>query len=100
MIVTIYSNDASIDWAATGTERIIQNVKNIVRTRIHEVPFNRYMGLDPDYIDADSRAVQVLLPEHIKEIIALYEPRATVIGVNVDGVDENGDYIIAITLEV
>lgn len=100
MIVTIYSNDKSIDWEAKGTDRIIQNVKNIIRTRFFEVKFIPMLGINDEFIDSPPQKIKIELPPHIKEVINTYEPRASVQDVRIESCDENGSYIIAVDLEV
>ena len=100
MIVTIYSNDTQINWGATGNERIIENVRNILRTRMFEVPFERLMGIDPDYIDAATNKVTAGLSTHIIQVINAYEERVTVLDVTIDSVDADGNYVFAVKLEV
>lgn len=100
MKITVYSNDASIDWKATGVERIIQNVKNLVRTRQFEVPFMRNLGVNPDIIDANKEMIKTDIAKHIQEMINTYENRVTVGDVRIESCDENGEYIIAVELEV
>ena len=100
MAITIYSNDNIIDWNATGKDRIIQNVRNILRTRQHEVPFMRDMGINIDLLDSHSQAIKSVIEEHITELIKTYEDRANVLEVRLESCDENGNYIIAVDLEV
>ena len=100
MSTTIYSNSSLLDWNAKGDERIVQNVLNILRTRKYEVPFERELGINPDLIDADPRTIQNEIITHVTETINTYEPRATVVEVRIETVDENGDYVIAVDLEV
>lgn len=100
MFVTVYSNDNSIDWEATGTDRIIQNVKNIIRTRRFEVPFIPLMGVNHEFIDALPQKIKSELSTHIKEVVNTYEPRVNVVDVRVESCDENGDYVVAVDLEV
>lgn len=100
MNITIYSNDTSIDWNATGAERIVQNVKNIIRTKQYEVPFIRGLGVNPDFIDERKETIKADIATHIEEVISTYEERATVLSVDIESCDENGEYIIAVELEV
>lgn len=100
MITTIYSNDESIDWGVSGNERIVQNVKNILRTRVFEVPLMREMGINEDFIDADSQSVKSEFVAHVTEVIKKYEDRVTVRNVSIESYDEDGNYVIAVELEV
>lgn len=100
MVVTVYSNDDSINWSATGTERIIQNVRNILRTRQFEVPFIRELGIDGNYIDITHSDISAEFTAHVEDIINEFEPRVTVRDVKLESFDENGNYNIAVELEV
>lgn len=100
MTVTIRSDDKSIDWCATGTDRIIQNVRNILRTRKYEVPFMRDLGISADIIDNSFLTLKNDVIEDVKKVIAKYEDRATVVDVSLASSDENGDCVIEVILEV
>lgn len=100
MVVTIRSNDDVIDWGAKDVDRIIQNARNILRTRKFEVPFLREMGLTPDYIDAPSEKIKSDIAAEVTAALNAYEDRAEVLDVFIESVDENGDYVLAVKLEV
>lgn len=100
MIITISSNDHEVGWGATGDERIVENVRNILRTRKFEVPFMRDMGLNPNHSDAPPNYVKANITNDIIETINTYESRAKVVDVNIVSVDENGYYEISVDLEV
>lgn len=100
MIVTVHSNDDTINWNATGNERIVQNVLNILRTRQFEVPFMREFGINPDFLDSAPQSIQTDFLAHITELIEDGEPRASVVDVRIDTCDADGAYIIAVDLEV
>lgn len=100
MIITVHSNDDTLDWGVTGSERIAQNVLNVLRTRNYEVPFMRGLGLNPDFIDTDLKTMQSDFANHVIEKIKEGEDRATVLDVRIVSVDENGEFVIAVDLEV
>ena len=100
MKLIIKSNDDSLNWTAKGEERIIQNVKNIIRTRQFEVPFMRALGISPDFIDSMPKDIKTDITEHIRGLIDTYEPRATVQSAHIESCDENGDWVISVELEV
>lgn len=99
-IVRISSNDNLIDWGATDTDRIIQNVKNILRTRRFEVPFMREMGLSPDHTDNSLNHIKSELEKDIIETVKAYESRANVLEVTIDSIDADGHCDITVKLEV
>lgn len=100
MVVTISSNENTIEWGATGVDRIIQNARNIIRTRKYEVPFLRHMGITPDIIDASVQTLKSDIAAEVTDALNAYEERVTVLDVLLDSVDANGDYIIVVKLEV
>ena len=100
MIVTVRSNDDVLDWGVKDKERIIQNVRNIIRTRKFEVPFIRGMGINPDYIDNSVKMLKSDISKEIIENINAYEDRVSVLNVEIISGDENGDYVISVELEV
>lgn len=100
MIVTVYSHDNTINWGVTGEYRIAQNVHNILRTKSFEVPFLRDMGINPDYIDSTTKTIKAELLSHVTEVINAYESRATVLDVRIEACGEDGEYVIAVDVEV
>ena len=100
MIVTISSKDQNINWDAQGQERIIENARNIIRTKRYEVPFMRDMGLNPDFIDCSANELIENISSDVVETLEIYESRVTVLDVTVEDLDENGNYTIVLDLEV
>lgn len=100
MKVTIHNNDNSINWGASGKDRIVQNALNLLRTRQFEVPFMRELGINPDFLDSAPQSIQTGFLSHITELIEDGEPRATVVDVRIETCDGDGAYIIAVDLEV
>lgn len=99
MRVKLYSK-SQINWSAKGTDRVLQNVMNLLKTKMYEVPFLRYMGIDPDLVDKRQQEVEIDLRINVKEMIETYEPRATFIDLTIEGVDGNGDLIYYVEVEV
>ena len=77
MKYTVDSDSQSIDWNATGNNKIVQNVCNILNLIKNEVPYARDKGRDLSNIDKTSNISRYKLIEE-------YEPRATVNDVKVD----------------
>lgn len=100
MIYKISSADEILDWNATGNDRIIQNVLNIIRTKKYEVPFMRLMGINPDYIDEAISGYRADLVNDVVENINAYESRVTVLNVDISVNNPNGDIEITVELEV
>ena len=100
MLYTLRSDEKNIDWRVTGTDRILQNVLNIIRTKKYEVPFNRMFGINPDYIDNSIALHKAEIIGDVTQNISLYEPRANVVSVNVDSYDNDGNVLIVVEVEV
>lgn len=100
MKYVVLSNDKTISWGLTGSDRIAQNVLNIIRTRASEVPFLHDMGISYDYIDSNIEYVRTHITNDIIELIGKYESRAKILNVNITGFDDNGNAIIQVEMEV
>lgn len=98
--LSLSTDNNNINWGVTGEERIVQNVRNILRTRPLEIPFMRDLGLDWSFTDSMPEKIKSELAARVTEVINTYEPRATVLSVDIEACDENGDYVIAVELEV
>lgn len=97
---TINNRPAPIEFEAGSdmTHRTLQNARNLLMTRMGEIPYDRYRGFDPSLYDLPLPVMQEkLLPE--LDRIMMWEPDVEV----VDGqcaMDENGEIILTVTLEV
>lgn len=100
MTYTISTEDRNIEWSLTGVDRIVQNVRNLLITRMGEVPFMRDLGIDPDYIDNSVSNIHNNLSNDVIELVEKYEPRATILDVRITGQDANGNIIIEVEMEV
>ncbi|WP_200898529.1 GPW/gp25 family protein [Gottschalkia purinilytica] len=94
---TLYSNQ-SINWKAKGTERILQNVSNLLNTFMYEVAYDRIMGRNTDYIDKPMSEQIPLVISETYELIEEYEPRVTVQRVSV--LTDNEDPIIKVVVDI
>lgn len=100
MIVKISNDENYLDWKAKGTDRIIQNVRNILRTKKYEVPFLRNMGVNPNFIDASIHSIKASIQDDVTTAIETYEPRVKVLSVTVEDYDVNGHIAISVEVEV
>lgn len=100
MIYNISTEQSGVEWGVKGKDRIVQNVLNLLRTRKHEVAFEYDFGIHEDYIDNTDAYMDTNLTNDIIELIEKYEPRASVIEVDLSEKDENGNAIIKVKLEV
>ena len=96
---TVDTTPTPIDFECTdGIRRVLQNVKNLLRCRMGEVPYDRMRGVDPSIFDKGIEAVnQSLLPEIDR--VLLWEPNAEAVAAAAS-TDENGDTVVTVTVEI
>jgi len=101
VIITIEnSNSIALNWTAKGTDRIVQNINNILNTYKHEVAYNREFGISPDVIDKDPDTMKSIIAEDLFDSITKYEPRATLKSVTVKEVSADGGIIAEVKIEI
>lgn len=99
MIFNISSRNSNINWNAQGDERIAQNVVNILNTVQYEVAYDRVMGRNSNNLDRNFKEVESLLIAETYDLIEEYEPRAKVINVLVNQL-ENGEIDIRAVIDI
>lgn len=72
--------------------RILQNVRNLLMTRMGEVPYDRLRGLNPDVYDKPVAFVKAHIGEEITRVLA-WEPDVQLVGVEVKH-DKDGTYFL------
>ncbi|WP_051585901.1 hypothetical protein [Caldanaerobius polysaccharolyticus] len=101
MLVTIdTSNISNINWSTSGTDRVIQNVINIIKTFKYEVAYDRTMGLTGKFIDKPLDEAIALATAEIIEVITEREPRAAVKEVNFTGLNDDGNMSFEVVVDV
>ena len=103
MILTIDTSVQSdnLPWfEAKGTDRIIQNIKNIVNTYKCEVAYMRGFGMSTEAIDKDVETMKSIITEDLLDNIKEYEPRATLKSVNVKEINADGGIIAVVQIEI
>lgn len=78
-----------IDFAATGTAEILQNVRMIISTPAFSCPLDRDFAWDPD-VDAPTNVLQARQATRLSAAIRKYEPRAQFLSVTYQEAGENG----------
>lgn len=99
MIFNISSRNSNINWNAQGDERIAQNVVNILNTVQYEVAYDRIMGRNSNNLDRNFKEVESILISETYDLIEEYEPRAKVINILVNQL-ENGEIDIRAVIEI
>lgn len=79
-MIVVYTIDTTkqIDWSAKGNDRIVQNVLNILNTRVYEIAYGRLMGISSSHIDMPVELAEAKVSADVLEILSRYEPRVTV----------------------
>lgn len=98
MIYTIETNQ-KINWYSKGTNRILQNISNLMNTNIYEVAYMRLMGLTRKYIDNPINSAGIVTAEVIN-LISNYEPRAKVISVNFKNIDDDNNLNFEVVVDI
>ena len=98
MTLTFSSGDA-IDWNATGIEQIKNNVLNILRTRLGEVPYMPTLGLSPDYIDTPLMNQKAQLVAEIRRQLTMWEPSAMLDNLEIVRA-QDGNYNIEVVISL
>lgn len=94
-------HSTSLPWfEAKGADRIIQNIKNIVNTYKYEVAYMRDFGMSPDALDTDIETMRSIITENLLDNIKEYEPRATLIAVNVKEISADGSVVAVVQIEI
>lgn len=71
------------------TSRVIQNAKNLLMTRMGEIPYDRLRGVDPALYDLPFEEFQAELPREIDRVM-LWEPRLSVVSAEAN-MDQDAD---------
>lgn len=74
------------------TERIIQNCKNLLMTRMGEVPYDRYRGFDTRMFDKGMVEVKRSLNKMLDNML-LYEPYAELVESSCSLLEDGSLYI-------
>lgn len=82
------------------TDRIVQNIRNILNTYKYEVAYNRDLGISPDIIDKDSETIKSMIMSDLFDNIKKYEPRATLKAVDITEISTDGKITATIKIEV
>lgn len=89
-----------VNWNAAGTDRIVQNVMNLCRLFLYEVPYARLMGLDKGMLHKPATVIESELAGKIAELLDRYEPRAKLKKLEYHGINETGDLAFRMVIEV
>ena len=94
------ANPNRLNWAVTGTERILQNVMNLLSTEKYEIAYDRTLGIDKSFIDKPLQEAVSMATAQIYDVISSREPRASVESVDFVGLDEEGNMNFKVVLNI
>lgn len=101
MLVVIDTSEAvEINWGASGIDEISQNVLTLINTLKYEVAYDRTLGLRRDFVDMPLTEAISFITAQIYAVVDEREPRATVEDVGFISVDENGNMIFKVVIDV
>jgi phage baseplate assembly protein W len=98
MITINLSEPQAINFGATGSEEIVQNVRTIVTTALGSVPIERGFGIDYSVLDDPLPVLRAKLSSLIVAAIRLYEPRADVVRIEFQDDHNAGKTVPIITI--
>ena len=79
--------------------RAVINAKNLLMTKMGEIPFDRQRGFDTRLYDLPMGDLQAYLMEELDRVM-LWEPYVEVVEAEILRIESNGDIIIQVTIEV
>lgn len=99
-LITISSEDA-INWnAKTATEKKINQVANILKTRKGEIPFLRGVGMSDEYIDKPISLIKPILINNITETIRDNVEGVSLHSVNFTNIEATGNFTIKVVCDI
>lgn len=79
--------------------RAVRNAKNLLMTKMGEIPFDRQRGFDTSLYDLPMGELQGILMEELDRVM-LWEPYVEVVEAAILRKEENGEIIFQVTIEV
>lgn len=80
------------------TGRILLNVKNLLRTTMGEIPYDRKRGLDPTLFDMNMQEIKTWITMEADRVLG-WEPRARLENARAE-LTEAGELKITVTVEI
>lgn len=96
----ITNERTGVDWECeTGTvQRILQNCRNLLITKMGEIPYDRYRGIDMRIIDKPLTEVRDMIEAECDRLM-LYEKRAKVISASAY-VRDHHDLVVRVIIDI
>lgn len=97
-IVNNIPGEIDFSGGKTRVDRIVQNVKNLLLTRMGEVPYDRQRGFDRNLYDLPLNEFRDILMEELDRVL-LWEPYAEAVSARILRTDETQVYF-EVTIEI
>lgn len=97
-IITNAPEDIDFEIGVDAERRAVQNAKNLLMTRMGEIPYDRQRGFDTSLYDLPMGDLQGLLMEELDRVM-LWEPYIEVVEATILRMEENR-VIFQVTVEV
>lgn len=94
------SQPIKLNWSASGKERIVQNVFNLISTFKYEVAYNRAKGINPSILDKPVNVLEGAYIAEVYRVVDEYEPRVTVEKISLIGVDDEGNMQFKVVIDI
>ena len=94
-----FSTGESIDWNATGLEQLKNNIFNILRTRLGEVPYMPTLGIDFDHVDTPLLQARAVLVAEVRQQLNRWEPSAMLDDLSIRP-DDTGNYNVEVVISL
>ena len=94
-----FSTGESIDWNATGLEQLKNNIFNILRTRLGEVPYMPTLGIDFDHVDTPLLQARAVLVAEVRQQLNCWEPSAMLDDLSIRP-DDTGNYNVEVVISL
>ena len=99
MIYTVTNAQERIEFSPENdVERVLQNVKNLLRCKMGEVPFDRMRGFNPTVMDKPGTEINAAVLREIDRTL-MWEPRAKMVKAETE-IGEDGHTLIKLTVDV
>ena len=98
-IITNAPEDIDFEIGNDAERRAVQNAKNLLMTRMGEIPFDRQRGFDTSLYDLPLSELQGILMEELDRVM-LWEPYVEVVEATILRTEDESRVIFEVVIEV
>lgn len=98
-VITNYPEEIDFELGREPEMRAVQNAKNLLMTKMGEIPFDRQRGFDTSLYDLPMGELQGILMEELDRVM-LWEPYVEVVEATILRIEEDNRVIIQVVIEV